>query len=348
VLFRSGNLKHRTELLAAFDSTQSCRIDLRADELGQFSFSFEREFTPLRWVAKNTNGNYVLSLSDDCGAAEKPLITRYDLATPDRRTSLKYAQRFENHAIPSSGGLYVATGAGVHYGIMFPNEVKQRIQTFADMGKAIVEPKFKLQRPSVENLAEAIATFRLWAEARTTGSLLALLARQRVLRAYIAHMFAMIAGSDWEKAEKIYENNPSQTQAATRLVDAVTHHDYIKRDLQNQSRAIPALSPKEQGERLAKSLGSLIKRVHASGSVGPFKVVSKSPQWQAEFALRLASAPESLQYTTHEWFLAGLKSLMANQLLARASRFLVLTTSWALQSTDRGQESSLYAGWDWS
>jgi hypothetical protein len=343
-----GNLKHRTELLSAFDSAQSGRIDLHADELGQFSFSFEREFTPLRWVTKNTNGRYLLSLSDDSGAGDKPLITRYDLATPDRRTALNYAQVFENHVVPPSGGLYVATGAGSQYGIMFPNEIKQRIRTFADMGKAIIEPKFRFHQASIENLIEAVATFRLWAGARTTGSLLALLARQRVLRAYITHIFGMIAGPDWEKAEKVYEQNPSQTHAAIRLVDAVSNNARIKGDLQNQSRAMPALSPKAHSERLAKLFGSLIRRVDATSSVGQFKVISKSQQWQAEFALRLASAPESLQYTTHEWFLAGLKGLMANQLLARASRFLVLTTSWAQQSTDRGQQSSLYAGWEWS
>jgi hypothetical protein len=343
-----GNLKHRAELLTAFDSAQSCRIDLRADELGQFSFSFEREFTPLRWVTKNTNGGYLLSLSDDSGAVDKPLIARYDLATPDRRTALNYTQVFENHVVPSSGGLYVATGAGNQYGIMFPNEIKQRIRTFADMGKAIIEPKFRFHRASVENVVDASATFGLWAESRTTGSLLALLARQRVLRAYIAHMFGMIAGPDWQQAEKIYEQNPGQTHAVIRLLDAVTNIARIKRDLQNQSRVMVGLSPKEHSEKLARSFGNLIKRVHATGMVGQFAVVSKSPRWQAEFALRLASAPESLQYTTHDWFLEGIKGLIANQLLARASRFLVLTTSVALQSTDRGQQSSLYAGWDWS
>jgi hypothetical protein len=160
-------------------------------------------------------------------------------------------------------------------------------------------------------------------------------------------MFGMIAGPLWEKAETVYQANPSQSNALMKLRNAVTDMTNIKRDLENQCRTMTDFSPKEHTETLAKTLGTLIKRVPAPGLVGQFNVVSKSPRWQAEFALRLASAPETLQYWTQDWLLAGLKGLMGNQLLARASRFIVLTTSSALQSTDRNQQSSLYAGWEW-
>jgi hypothetical protein len=343
-----GNLKHRPGLLTAFDSAQSCRIDLSADELGTFSFSCEREFTPLRWIIKNANRRYLLSLSDDSGADAKPLITHYDFATPDRPIPVNYAQIFENYEVPSSGGLYVAKGDGSQHGIIFPHEIKEPIRTLADIGKTIIYPTLKFQRVTVDKLAEAVAIFRLWTEARTIGSLVTLLARQRVLQAYIAYMFGMIAGSQWEKAEKAYQQNPKQANAAMRLADAVTDITRIKRDLQNQSRNLTHLSPKEHAERLATSFGSLIKRVHTTGSAEQFSVISKSPRWQAEFALRLASAPETLQYITSDWFSAGLKGLIGNQLLARASRFIVLTTSSALQSTHGNQQSSLYVGWEWS
>lgn len=343
-----GNLKHRPGLLTAFESAQSCRIDLRADELGTFSFSCEREFTPLRWVIKNVNGRYLLNLSDDSGAGVKPVITHYNFATPDRPNHVDYAQIFENYVVPSCGGLYVATSDGSQYGIMFPHEIKEPIRTLADIGKTIIDPTFKFQKVTVDKLAEAVAVFRLWAEARTTGSLVALLARQRLLQAYIAYMFGMIAGSRWEKAENTFQQNPKQANAAMRLVDAVTDITGIKRDLQNQSRNLTHLSPKEHAERLATSFGRLIKRVQATGSVEQFSVISKSARWQAEFALRLASAPETLQYIPSDWFSAGLKGLIENQLLARASRFIVLTTSSALQSTPGNQQSSLYVGWEWS
>src|SRR5205085_11227822 len=112
-------------------------------------------------------------------------------------------------------------------------------------------------------LAEAVGVYRLWIEARTTGSLSALLARQRVMRAFIANMFGTIAGSEWAKAEKSYQQNPNQAYAAIRFADAVTNISRVKRDLQNQTQNMTDLSPKDHGERLAKIFGSLIKRVHA-------------------------------------------------------------------------------------
>jgi hypothetical protein len=343
-----ARLTHKPDLQSAFDFGQSCRIDLDAGELGTFSVTCEREFTPLRWVVRSNAGAYVLSLSDDSGASEPASVTRYEFAFPDRPIPIPYKEALEDYPIKTDGGLYVARGSVGQCSIIFPHEITGTVRSFADMGRTIIEPTFRSQQLSIENLEEALAIFRIWTEARTTGSMMALLARQRVLRAHTAHMFGMIGGSLWTKAEIAYQSNPSSAGAVQKLGKAVTDLANIRQHLEHQYQTMKDASPEEHAGGLAEVLGRLIKRVPSTSSVGRYRVLSKSSRWQAEFALRFASAPETLGYWTHDWFLAGLKGLIGNQLLARAARFVVLTTSNYLQSTDRNQQSSLYAGWEWT
>lgn len=341
-----AKLSRQTNLQPGFDFGQSCRIDLNAGELGIFSAICEREFTPLRWVVKSTAGAYLLSLSDDSGASEPASITRYEFGFPDRAIPIK--QSIEDYRVGPNGGLYVARGPLGQCSIIFPHEITGTLRSFADMGRTIIEPRFRSQPLSIENLEHALEIFRLWIEARTTGSMVALLARQRVLRTHTAHMFGMIGGARWAKAEISYQSNPSSAGALQGLSKAVTDLANVRQKLEHQYQTMKNASPKEHAGRLAEVLGSLIKRVPSTIAVGRYGVLSKSPRWQAEFALRFASAPETLEFWTHDWFLAGLKGVINNPTLACAARFIVLTTSNYLQSTDRNEQGSLYAGWDWT
>jgi len=342
------NLSRKSELQPAFDFGHLCRLDLDAGTLGTFSVNCEREFTPLRWVVKSNEGAYLLSLSDDSGTTEPASISHYEFALPDRRVSIPYKEFLDDYRIPPSGGLYVASSSLGRCSIIFPHEIRGVVRTFADMGRTIIEPKFKSQRPNNEKLMEALTAFSLWAEARTTGSMVALLARQRVLRSYIEHIFGVIAGPSWAKAEHDYLSNPNSPGAALRLIQSVTEIAEIRERLERQHQTMSNTTPKERAEYLVRVLGRLIKRVPSTGSVGRYGILSKSSRWHSEFALRLASAPETLDYWTHGWFGAGVKALIDNQLLARAARFVVLTTSNHLQSSDRNRQNSLYAGWDWT
>jgi len=343
-----AKLSQKPDLQSAFDFGQSCRIDLDAAELGTFSATCEREFTPLRWVVRRNAGAYLLSLSDDSGASEPASVKRYEFAFPDKAVPIPYKEALEDYRIGAGGGLYVARGIVGQCSIIFPHEIAGSVRSFADMGRTIIEPTFRSQQLSIEKLEEALAIFKLWIGARTTGSMIALLARQRVLRAYTAHMFGMIGGPLWARAEISYKSNPSSADAVQKLSGVVTEVANIRQHLEHQYQTMKNGSPEEHAVRLAEVLGRLIKRVPSTSSVGKYGVLSKSSRWQAEFALRFASAPETLEYWTHDWFLAGLKGLIGNQLLARGARFIVLTTSNHLQSTDRNNQSSLYAGWDWT
>jgi hypothetical protein len=110
-----AQLSRKPELQSAFDFSYSCRLEFNAGELGTISLICEREFTPLRWVVESNKTSYLLSLSDDSGANEQASVIRYDFSRPDHSNPIPYTQSFEDHVIPSSGGLYVARGSAMQH-----------------------------------------------------------------------------------------------------------------------------------------------------------------------------------------------------------------------------------------
>lgn len=346
-----AKLSRKPELQSAFDFADSCRIDFDAEELGTFSLTFEREFTPLRWVVERNNNSYLLSLSDDSGASEQASVTRYYFSRPDRSIAVPYEQSFENQVVPPSGGLYVARGSVAQCSIIFPNELARSVRTFADMNRTVVEPQFQSRQPSIEGLRDEIALFTLWTESRTTGTMMARLAQQRVLQDYIAHIFNIIGGSEWAVSESTYRSDPDRPNAAAELCKAVTDVRSIGLSLLQQYETMKDATPKEHSVGLAPEFKSFIRQIRTIRTVSAAQqgvVLSRGGRWQAEFALRLASAPETVEYWARDWFVTGLKGLIDNQGLARAARFLVLTTSHYLQNTESNKHTSLYAGWDWT
>jgi hypothetical protein len=345
-----AQLSRKPDLQTAFDFADSCRIDFDAAELGTFSLTFEREFTPLRWVVGRKNNSYLLSLADDSGDSEPASITRYEFSRPDRTIAVPYERSFENQVIPPSGGLYVAQGSVGQCSIIFPNELAVSVGTFADMHRTRIEPQFQFRDPSVESLLDEIALFRLWTVSRTTGMMMARLAQRRVLQDYIAQIFRIIGGSQWAIPESTYRCDPYSRNAAVNLCKAVTIARPIGISLLQLYETMKDARPKERAVELAAAFKSCITPLSQARTGAPGKgvVISRGGRWQAEFALRLASAPETLEYWSREWFVTGLKGLIENQGLARGARFLVLTTSHCLQRADSNKDTSLYAGWDWT
>lgn len=341
-----AQLSRKPELQSAFDFANSCQLDFNASELGTFSLTCEREFTPLRWVVESNNGSYVISFSDDSGASGQALITRYDFSCPDCPISVPYEQSFVNHTVPSSGGLYVAYRSATQCSIIFPHDPGS-LDTLADISRTVVEPQFQPRQPGVESLQDALSLFKLWAESRTTGSMIAMLAQKRVMQAYISYMFGIIGGATWAASEKAYRSDPYHPNAVGRLSKAFAEVPSISISLLHQYEKMKDAMPKEHAAQLAEVLKSFIRPVRNAAQHGVVVTKANGERWQAEFALRLATAPEAVESWAGVWFTAGLNGLIDNPLLARAAHFIVLATSYHLQSTNRNQHSSLYAGWDW-
>ncbi|MGH8546428.1 MAG: hypothetical protein ACREX3_23000, partial [Gammaproteobacteria bacterium] len=77
------------EVQNAYDFSQSCVIELSAEELGAFSLVCEREFLPLRWAVRRSGDSYTITLIDDRGSETPSRVSRYTFEAPDSRIKLE-------------------------------------------------------------------------------------------------------------------------------------------------------------------------------------------------------------------------------------------------------------------
>ena len=181
------------EAEAAYDNARVCKLEFAAEELGAFSVRCEREFTPVRWAVRRVGQEYLLRLIDDSGDAMPPSVARIAFETPSVEEALKLNSEYR---IPTSGGLYVARLAAFTAAMIVPPSIR----ALNDL-KCI--PRIEGRERSVEAVVRAILLARLWHRAKLTGDLFSKTRQRTVLDAFARHIFRLIGGDNWEKAELI-------------------------------------------------------------------------------------------------------------------------------------------------
>jgi hypothetical protein len=204
----------------------------------------------------------------------------------------------------------------------------------------------------VKCLDELIGLYDLWLGARTTGSFVAAWAQREVLRALISQTFKVICDKSWEASETSFASNPTSHAAIQTFSRAACGPTPLAQAIAGLSQRTAELTPECRAEQLASIMGDLVPPVELPDSpltrtaTGVRVIKSKRATWQAQFALRLASAPETVRDWSGSWYEAGLSALLNNRALARAARFLVLATHHR-EIAQRPAHTSLYAGWEW-
>ena len=95
-----------------------------------------------------------------------------------------------------------------------------------------------------------------------------------------------------------------------------------------------------QREIVERSISPGLTVVGRVQGVGP-----EDSAWLAEFALRMASDPSTLEAWASEHIDAGTRKLLEVPTLVRAARFLVLAVDKQKEHAIAGE---FYAGWGWS
>ena len=112
-----------------YDLAQSLAIRFDGEELGAFTLTCEREFTPLRWVVRHSSQGYRIRLLDDVDAADEASLKRYDFTDPERGLELD-AREFRRFRTKADPGLYVAESGGHRRAVVIP---PLAVKTFSDM-----------------------------------------------------------------------------------------------------------------------------------------------------------------------------------------------------------------------
>lgn len=344
----------------AAELAYACRLSFDAGELGLFSINCEREVHPLRWIIEHDADSYLLTLSDDSGSDSLTTVSNYDFTKPDKPIPILGDHSFHRHRVSPSGGLYVARFQQTQCSIIVPREVKTVFKTPAEMMQLKFTPQFQNHERNLVNLVGLIHLYELWAKSHTTGNVIANWDKRKVLEALLVYIFSLIDNSrTWVLAEAAFLATSDLRHSAEQLSRTVSNAQDVRKGLMIQvaqqvlrqkDRSPDIVTPKDHAECLAATMQRFIQPLRPisaqrSGSGMASRVLRGAP-WQAEFALRLASSPESLREWAGEWFEAGLNALLLNTTLARAARFLVLITD-RIQRTELKLQTSLYASWEW-
>ncbi|MCC7386337.1 MAG: hypothetical protein IT384_31130 [Deltaproteobacteria bacterium] len=343
------HLKKEKDAPRAYDDAHVCEVEFSADELGVFTLRCEREFTPLRWSLRRDSSGFIARLLDDAGNGE-PALERYSFERPT--VGEKLSQGAE-HKAPRTGGLYAATLGDFKAMIIVPPIVKG----LADLQ---CEPRFDGRERTPAAVSRLLSFARLWATARLSGDLIAGARQRAVIRAITAHVFAVLGGQSWERAEtNIAEPNGlaelKRSISQNRLeagIGAKLHLDAEKLADASPDRRAASLASLTESFRLVAPSANQREVVGRSSSPGVTVlrrvqgVGPEHPTWLAEFALRLASDPMTLEAWAGEHIDASIKKLLDVPTLARAARFLVLAVDQQKKSLAAAGE--FYAGWGWS
>jgi hypothetical protein len=194
---------------------------------------------------------FVARLHDDAGSGEA-VIERFSFERPtvgERMTTSA------EHKAPRAGGLYVATLGNFKAAIIVPPIVKGLVDLQC-------EPKIDTAQRTPETITKLMSFAQLWGKARLSGDLIAGARRGVVLRAFTAHIVALLGGRAWASAE-------SKLKDERGLVDlkrSISDKGYelgLGSGLQLEYQALAAEPPTKRAARLA-SLAESFRLVQPS------------------------------------------------------------------------------------
>ena len=352
-----AHLKENKDAQYAYDDAHVCEVEFSADELGGFTIHCEREFTSLRWSVRRATAGFIARLHDDTGSGE-PIIQRFSFERPTNGETLSVAR---DHLAPQTGGLYVATLREFTASIVVPPIVK-------DLAQLRCKPQFDGGSRTVGHIVQLVRFAQLWSRARLSGDLIAGVRRRIVLRSLTVCISTLLGGDHWGYLEDKFVSDEiglaglrpaiSSKRSSSRFGRMATDPALIfPRDLLKQLGTAPL---HERGAALVEVIERL-RLMPYSVSGRPAALLASSRQsraipgdapgargtpWVAEFALRMASEPTTLETWAGGDLESGIKTLLEAPTLARAARFLVLAVDQQRQSAV--QASEIYAGWGWS
>ena len=239
-----------------------------------------------------------MRLLDDSGDSEQLVVRRMSFETPCVDESLAPASEYQ---VPDSGAMYVAGNGRFSTAIIVPPSVVHGLDGLR------CNPRIERQGRSIDALVRAIKIASLWGGARLAGDLMSALRQRDVMRELVRDVFRLICGDNWTEAEDRYtSNNFKALETLSRTVSKHASEAAVGVEILQDAESLAADTCEAGIQRLA----SLASRYHltpnppiASNSrfvregdlTGSAPTGVNSPEWLAEFLLRLASNPASVE-----------------------------------------------------
>jgi hypothetical protein len=212
-------------------------------------------------------------------------------------------------------------------------------------------PQIELCGRSAKDIVALARINGTWARARIPGNLIGMAWRRDVLRALTREIFRIIGGDAWTRAELATSDAFDELK---RSVSRKQEERNIAAGLFRVREELAQKSCERRVQRLAESITTFRLLPHVAGAAlvtaGGAVLRGRPPNdqdahWLAGLALRLASAPASVEEWAGTGLDSGLTKLMEIPTIARAARFLVLVID--RDSNTLATLEAPYAGWGW-
>ena len=277
------------------------RLDILGEELGRFSFRFEHEVMPLRWVVQRDGGDVATRLIDDTGLEESPPeVLFYSMAHPLRPERHSAAKALSRLSIEPPGGLILARQEDCRDVVVVSAGL-----TASGLKGLGINPDFGKLGDHTTALADSIRVCADWYCARQFGFLVGI-RRDQIVQGILAIIYEKLCGRQWARAEAEFLKASGSGNALENL-------------LRNVQRRYTGFSTKlrqyHQAEDPAAELSQWYSELAARYQVNSDRKLS-------EFALMLGTRPHLLPGTFGNELDTLLDAVRGNPTVLRGARFL--------------------------
>ncbi len=313
-----------------YDEADVLILTASSSQLGSVELRCEREFSPLRWVVRHDRtGPYARLVDNTEGNSAE--VTRYAFASPATPEPVDPGGTALTMLRWPSGGLLRARANDCQALVIMPPHVHGDL---GELREALATPEVPIGPRTATEMLSLMDLCAQWATASLPGDPFAEYERRSVLRALTAALVSVAAGSRWSHLEQ--RGKRSDSYVFQDLRDGVGMEDYQRGIADAISRRLAswhALDPEKRAHEFGSLLATFSYRTH----------VRDDAAWVAEFLLRAASDPSSLESWPADDKASLVEQVLVSPMLIRAARFIVLGIH--LDSDD--DSGSTYRGWSW-
>jgi hypothetical protein len=320
-----------------FDAAKYCELEFDAGELGTARLLFEHERKPLRWLLQRETDGLRLRLVNEGLDADAVVVHFYPYEYPDQPKPVKELHNSIQVSPPS--GLFVASCGDTRTGIITPPALV--LKGLAGLG---VSPELARSQRTPTSAISLIRLYELWATARIVHHPLSFSFRRRVLQRIELGICDLLYGE-----AKLFGSGPRRDATMgdpvrlTQQMARVIPETGIRVMINTLAREVLALQTKRRAEYFARKVLPHISCTVAIPSPDPMN----GRPWMAEFAFRLASAPETLEAWAAARLAKGLGFLFKYNTIFKAARYIVMAGE-ATAGPKPLSAGSLHERWDWT
>jgi hypothetical protein len=199
--------------------SNTCRLVVRAEEIGTFTLPLERESRPLRWVLHRSRHATTIRLVDEVALGTHALCQMTTLDQPCTAQVLRYDDCVDGIEVPAPGALYVVAGRDRLDAVVVSQPGQGTMTEFVQLA---VVPRLNGFASSAERLCDDVALLGLWSRARVVGPLGAA-RKDKVVRTMRDALVRHVCGQAWMDAEARIGDPPWNDGAIVLLGDAITN-----------------------------------------------------------------------------------------------------------------------------